>query len=167
MPVQPRDSNLDGKIFGMAYACAILAWAPFGLLLSGEPPPAGKIVSIAFHMLVWWSFVFFFGLIMRDTIRRGGRWAINLKLSVCPQCGTSLRTMRFLIWLQRTFGCWTCHECGFELTKWGRPVKKQNSLARWAVLRTLGYIAKHGNRPQRRDERIQKGNDQKQRGDVS
>lgn len=154
-------------ILSLPMVCGMLAWAPISVLMSREPLSVSSLASIAFFTLVWWSFLFFFALIMRDTIRREGRWAINLKLSVCPQCGNPLRTMRLLIWLQRTWGCWTCHECGFELTKWGRPVKKQNSLARWAVLRTLGHAGNHEHRPQRRDERIQNGNDQTQRGDVS
>lgn len=154
-------------IMSLPLVCGILAWIPLSVSLSKEPLSVSMVVCIAFGALTWWSCVFFFGLIMRDTIRREGRWAINLKLPVCPQCGVPLRTMRFLIWLQRIWGCWTCHECGFEMTKWGRPVKKQNSLARWAVLRALGYAGKHEHRPQRRDERIQYGNDQTQRGDVS
>lgn len=162
MSVQRRDSEIDGSFIIVPLFCTILAWAPIGIFMAGESLPVGRIVSIACHMLVWWSGVFFFGLIIRDTIRQRGKWTIELKLPVCPQCGLPLRTMRFLIWLQRTFGCWKCHECGFEMTKWGRPVKEQYSLARWAVLRALGAASKHEDRPQGRDERIQSVKDQTQ-----
>src|SRR5690349_8733954 len=122
MSSQPCDSSINEAFIRKALDCCILAWAPFVDLMFGELLPVGRLVSIAFCVLVWWSWVFFFGLIMRDTIRRRGMWAINLKRPVCTQCGMLLRRMWFLRWHQWTWGGWTCHQCGFEM-KWGRPVK--------------------------------------------
>jgi ribosomal protein L37E len=162
MSSEPRDSSMDAAFMRMAVVCSMLAWVPFVDLTSGEPLSVDRVIAIAFRVLVWWPCVFFFGLIMRDTTRQGGKWAINLKRPVCSQCGMPLRRMRFLSCYQWIWDGWTCHECGFEM-KWGRPVKEQNALARWTVLRALGESNTREHQPQLRDERIRNVNDQMRR----
>jgi hypothetical protein len=64
-----------------------------------------------------------FVLVVRDTVRRSGRWGINLKPITCPKCGAPpaarIRVPRTLS--QTLWGGSTC-TCGCELDKWGRAV---------------------------------------------
>lgn len=63
------------------------------------------------------------GLIVVQTIRREGRWGMNLKPTSCPECQTpapAFRTPKNA--RQAMWGGWTCERCGLELDKWGRPV---------------------------------------------
>ena len=59
-------------------------------------------------------------LVVRDTVRRRGRWGINLRKPSCASCGAELAavrvpgSMRQMIW-----GGWTCPGCGQQLDKWG------------------------------------------------
>lgn len=63
--------------------------------------------------------LFFLGLV--GTLRRKGRWGINLQLPRCPNCGQLIesqvrvpRNMRQAFW-----GGWTCPNCETEMDKWG------------------------------------------------
>ena len=60
-------------------------------------------------------------LMIRDTIRRRGKWGINLKPAVCTECGTPAPVIRKPKNRQQAlWGGWTCSKCGCELDKWGR-----------------------------------------------
>lgn len=150
----------------VAFFCGMFAWIPLEDLLYGEPLPVSMIVSNALGVMVWWAFMFFFGLILRDTILRRGLWCINLKKAVCSQCGKPLLKITFLGWLKWLWNGCSCHECGFQLNKWGRRLKEQNTLAKWAVLRAVGDAEEREYRRQRLDKRIQTVNDQTLRGDA-
>lgn len=154
------------EIMVVAFVCGMFAWIPLEVLLSGELLPISSIVSKALGVLVWWAFMFFFGLILRDTILRRGRWCINLKRAVCSQCGNPLLKLTFLGWLKWLWSGWSCQVCGFQLNNWGRPVKAQYTLAKWAVLRAVGDTEEREYRRQRLDERIHNMNAQTQRGDA-
>ena len=62
-------------------------------------------------------------LVVRDTVRKRGRWGINLRPVRCPECGEPApvvrrpKNRRQALW----GGC-TCEECGTEYDKWGQPV---------------------------------------------
>jgi hypothetical protein len=59
-----------------------------------------------------------------DTVRGRGRWGINLKGAVCPQCHTAAPTMRIpKNARQAMWGGWTCTQCGLEIDKWGTPIR--------------------------------------------
>jgi hypothetical protein len=62
-------------------------------------------------------------LVIRDTVRKRGRWGINLRPVRCPECDCPAPTVRVPKNLQQTLwgGC-TCEECGTEFDKWGQPV---------------------------------------------
>jgi len=136
-------------------------------LFSQEDPLAIIVCPISLSVCVG-IVVFPACLVLRDTIRRRGIWGINFKRIVCPQCGTRLRRgITFPNFKEYAYGGWTCHECGIELSQYGRPWKEQNTLAKWAVLRAAEDTYERKRRPQRRDERIQNVNDQTQRGDAS
>jgi hypothetical protein len=157
----------DASITVAAFICGMIAWIPVGVLMSGEPLPVSMIVCNALGLLVWWAFMFVFGLILRDTILQRGRWCIDLKRAVCSQCGKPLLKMTFLNWLKWLWNGWSCHECGFQWNKWGRPMKEKTTLAKWSVLRAVGDAEEREYRRQRLDERIQNLNEQMQRGNAS
>ena len=107
-------------------------------------------------------------LVIRDTIRQRGIWGINFKQAVCTQCDTPMPMVRKPAnWRQAMRGGGTCPECGFELDKWGRPIERQNTLAKWAVLRAAGAADEREHQPRRRDDRIRNVKDQTQQGDAS
>jgi hypothetical protein len=151
----------------VALVCGMFTWVPLGFFMSGEPLPVSMIASNILGLLVWWTFMFFFGLILRDTILQRGRWCINLKRAVCCQCGKPLLKMTFLGWIKWLWNGWSCHECGFQWKKWGSPVNEQNNLTKWAVLKAVGNVEEREYRRHRLDERIQNVNDQTQRGNAS
>lgn len=155
------------KIMLVAFVCGMNAWIPVEILMSRKSLSVSVIVSNVPGLLVWWTVMFFFALISRDTILRRGRWCIDLKRAVCSQCGKPMLKMRFLDWLKWLWNGWSCRECGFQWNKWGRPVREQSNLAKWAVLRAVGDAEEREHRRQSRDERILKMNDQTQRGDAS
>jgi hypothetical protein len=62
------------------------------------------------------------GLVARDTVRRSGKWGINLRRVACPRCEQPMPRIRAPKTLQQ--GMWggsTC-ACGCEVDKWGREV---------------------------------------------
>jgi len=153
----------------VALVCGVVAWSPLAvLILASEKPWLEPMLLSLLLVVAVWVVVFLAGLVLRDTIRQRGAFGINFfKRIVCPQCGTPLRRgITILDWKELYYGGWTCHECGIELSQWGRPWKVQNPLAKWAVL-AAEDANQHSLRPQRRDERIRNVNDQTQRGDVS
>lgn len=136
--------------------------------MSEELPVALMFALIIFGLLFFTVFAVGLMLVKRDTIRQRGKWGINLKPTVCIECGTPMPTVRKpASWRQAMWGGWTCAECGFELDKWGRPTEKQNNLAKWAVFRAVKKTEECEYQTHNRDENIRKGNDQTKRGDLT
>jgi len=79
----------------------------------------GAVVAIAMVLVLAAGGV----LVVRDSIRRRGRWGLNFRHVQCPRCGTPApairkpRNRRQMLW----GGC-TCEECGLEYDKWGVEV---------------------------------------------
>lgn len=162
-------SKSPSSVSVVAMVCGVLAWVSFVHLF--EEAPLEWILGgpIALSLLVWWL-VLFWGLILRDTIRRRGFWGLNFRRFVCTQCGNSWSAWGGITrwnWREIVRGIQSCHVCGFELNQWGRPITDQNFLAKWNVLRATGVANKRKSRTPQRDERIHNVNDQTQRGDVS
>lgn len=67
------------------------------------------------------------GLVVRDTVRRRGRWGVNAKGLTgmdCPECGEPLPAVRKPKNRRQTlWGGATCENCGCEVDKWGREVE--------------------------------------------
>ena len=62
-------------------------------------------------------------LVVRDTVRRRGRWGVNARPVYCPQCGEPAPVVRVAAnRRQALWGGCTCARCGLEYDKWGRPV---------------------------------------------
>ena len=134
--------------------------------MSAEPPLAVVIVIVVVSVLCFGVLAVFSVLVIRDTVRKRGKYGINFKRAVCTHCGTPLPGIRIpTSWHQAAWGGWTCAQCGFELDKWGRPAEVQKKLSKWAVLRAAEEVSELQHQ-QHQDERIQKLNDQMQRGDV-
>jgi hypothetical protein len=80
------------------------------------------------------------GLALRDTIRRKGRWGVNLWGASCKKCGEPMPLVRVPRSLRQTlWGGWTCAECGFELDKWGVPMPNQTEPAKWKLLDSVEH----------------------------
>ena len=61
-------------------------------------------------------------LVVRDSFRRAGRWGINVRRVVCPQCEQPMPRIRAPKTLsQSLWGGSTC-TCGCEVDKWGREL---------------------------------------------
>ena len=68
-------------------------------------------------------------LVIRDTVRKQGRWGINLRPVRCPVCRTRAPTFRRPKSRRQTlWGGSTCEECGTEYDKWGRSIAVPGSL---------------------------------------
>jgi len=66
-------------------------------------------------------------LVVRDTVRKRGRWGINLRRVSCPHCGLPSPTIRKpQNRRQAMWGGCTCTGCGEEYDKWGYPVAQEN-----------------------------------------
>jgi hypothetical protein len=62
-------------------------------------------------------------LMVYQTMRRRGKWGINLNSTVCARCQTPLPMVRRPTSLrQMLWGGSTCPHCGCEMDKWGRPL---------------------------------------------
>ena len=62
-------------------------------------------------------------LVVRDTVRKRGRWGINLRPVHCPKCGEPAPVVRRpKDRRQALWGGCTCEACGREYDKWGRAV---------------------------------------------
>jgi predicted RNA-binding Zn-ribbon protein involved in translation (DUF1610 family) len=71
-------------------------------------------------------------VVVRDTIRRRGRWGINLRRVHCPACGESAPVIRKpKNRRQALWGGWTCEACGLECDKWGRTVDEPEEPDAW------------------------------------
>lgn len=62
------------------------------------------------------------GLVVLGTIRRAGRWGINLRRVTCPRCAQPVSAIRAPKTLsQGMWGGATCR-CGCVMDKWGREL---------------------------------------------
>lgn len=62
-------------------------------------------------------------LLVRDTVRRSGRWGINLRPISCPKCGATPGPLRMpKTGGQALWGGRTCRACGCHMDKWGREI---------------------------------------------
>src|SRR5262245_3925672 len=85
--------------------------------------------DLHFWFVVAVGTVFFLGLaiggvlVVRDTVRKRGRWGINLRPVRCPECGEPAPTIRRPKNRRQTLwgGC-TCEKCETEYDKWGQPI---------------------------------------------
>lgn len=87
----------------------------------GENPLVLVVAAAGF--VVFAASVAISSLVVRDTIRGRGRWGVNLKRVVCPECGEPAPAIRKPQNLRQALwgGC-TCSVCGTEYDKWGHPV---------------------------------------------
>ena len=54
------------------------------------------------------------------TIKRKGKWGINVKPVFCPNCGKQAPRIRKATSMEETlWGGWTCTNCGCKMDKWG------------------------------------------------
>jgi len=66
-------------------------------------------------------------LLIRDTVRRQGRWGVNVEPVACPRCETVLARIRVpRSFRQAMWGGYTCSGCGCEVEKWGKEVGAQS-----------------------------------------
>jgi len=68
-------------------------------------------------------------LVVRDTVRRRGKWGINTRPVFCPECGEPAPTIRAPKNMRQALwgGC-TCNHCGTEYDKWGHAVEDEAEL---------------------------------------
>lgn len=68
-------------------------------------------------------------LVVRDTVRKSGRWGVNIKGlagTQCPECGNPMPAVRVAANLRQTlWGGWTCRRCSCEIDKWGRAIRRK------------------------------------------
>ncbi len=99
---------------------------------------AVEIIAAAIGLPLFGLVLIGLALVIRDTIRRKGRWGMNFKPPPCKKCGTPAPIVRKPKSLQQAlWGGWTCAECGFELDKWGEPVPGQTRPAKWKLLEAV------------------------------
>jgi len=68
-------------------------------------------------------FIVGISLVVISTIRRKGKWGINLKHVICPKCQTPAPKIRKPTSTQELFwGGWTCTNCGCKMDKWGNEI---------------------------------------------
>jgi hypothetical protein len=61
-------------------------------------------------------------LVVRDTLRRRGRWGINLRQVSCPRCASPMPRVRApATGSQAMWGGSTC-TCGCRVDKWGHEI---------------------------------------------
>lgn len=67
-------------------------------------------------------------LVVWDTVRKRGRWGINLRPVCCPVCGEPAPVVRRpKNTRQALWGGCTCDGCGTEYDKWGQPIARAGS----------------------------------------
>ncbi len=77
---------------------------------------------MAIGVVVFASLARLFFLLVRDTVRKTGKWGIaGQPPTGCPSCGAELpmvclpKNVRQMLW-----GGWTCGSCHVEIDKWGK-----------------------------------------------
>ena len=87
-----------------------------------------ETIAIAFSVVILGLLLVGCYLVVRDTIRQKGVWAINLRPPTeCPMCGFPVPLFR--IPKNRNQALWggcTCSGCGCEYDRWGELVAKQS-----------------------------------------
>ncbi|HYH66617.1 MAG TPA: hypothetical protein VD866_18120 [Urbifossiella sp.] len=86
--------------------------------------------DVAMMLVIGASGLLFLGLlglgvlVVRDTVRRSGKWGVNPRPIECPRCGEPAPLVRQPAnRRQMLWGGATCMECGQEFDKWGKPVE--------------------------------------------
>ncbi len=91
---------------------------------------SGKEINAASHEAIFLALQDH-GVVMQNggspgvRITEPDKWAVNLEVTACPECGHILpavrtpKNLRQFIW-----GGWTCSECGAEVTKLGKRLLK-------------------------------------------
>lgn len=86
------------------------------------------VYSVAF--VVFGTLAIGLVLVVRDTLRRSGRWGINLGKVTCPSCGTAAPAVRKPEdGKQALWGGVTCRQCGTRYDKWGKAEQEPTSAA--------------------------------------
>lgn len=93
------------------------------------PEKPEEIAAMIGSIVILTGLLGLFGLVVRDTIRKRGRWGVNVKGLAgmeCPACGEELPAIRKPKNLNQTLwgGC-TCPKCGCEIDKWGKKVETE------------------------------------------
>jgi hypothetical protein len=83
------------------------------------------IFVVAVFILVFGSLGVGVVLVVRDTVRRKGKWGMNFSRAFCPLCGAPAPTVRAPQSRDQMWwgGC-TCKNCGLEYDKWGHAVNE-------------------------------------------
>ena len=80
-------------------------------------------IMIIIFGIVGILFVVGIASVVISTIRRKGKWGINLKPVVCPKCKTPAPKIRKPTSTQEAlWGGWTCTNCGCKIDKWGNEI---------------------------------------------
>jgi hypothetical protein len=93
------------------------------LFAADDIPVWGKELVIGFAVVLFGSMLVGLVFLIRDSVRRRGKWGMNGAPTFCPNCGEAAPTVRKPANFQQALwgGC-TCKECGCEFDKWGRRV---------------------------------------------
>jgi hypothetical protein len=98
------------------------------------------IFGVAVFVLVFGSLGVGVVLVVRDTVRRKGKWGMNFGGASCPLCGTTAPTVRAPQNLdQMLWGGCTCKNCGLEYDKWGHAVNEAERQRRLDEIGTDSY----------------------------
>lgn len=82
---------------------------------------------VAVWLLGWGVTGLLLVLMVRDSVRRRGRWGVNLRRLACPRCDAKLPRLLYPGTLRQAMsGGFTCPECGCVVDKWGRQAIDQN-----------------------------------------
>jgi hypothetical protein len=97
------------------------------ILLAADPaddvPLWGKALIIGFAVVMFGTLLIGLVFVIRDSMRRRGKWGVNGAPTFCPNCGDAAPTVRKpASFPQALWGGWTCKECGCEFDKWGRRI---------------------------------------------
>ena len=83
-----------------------------------------KLIILPLSALVFLTLGVGLFLVVRDTIRKSGKWGINTRPVRCPECGEPAPVVRMPKNRRQTlWGGATCVRCGCEYDKWGRAVE--------------------------------------------
>ena len=81
--------------------------------------PLALLIQLTFAGLLMLALA----LVVIGTLRRRGKWGLNMRPVRCPRCGEPAPTVRVpRSWRQTMWGGTTCPRCGLEYDKWGSPM---------------------------------------------
>jgi hypothetical protein len=102
-------------------------------ILYGASGKSGLIISWASSMPILFIVVplglllAVFTLVVISTIRRKGRFGINLQKVLCPKCGSAAPAIRQSANLSQTlWGGWSCPQCGIEIDNGETKLNQSN-----------------------------------------